>query len=169
MGMRRRAAARQIAETYSEKRLSTRTASTASTSCAGSAGSAPLSLLPRRVAMVFSPSASSRISDTEAVPPAARVAPAQSMPSAIKSATMRLLVASSSSPSGPANRTLRPEARGGDGRIGGAAAAGDDEIGGVDFGAGRREGLHAHDDVLHGNAGAEDRRAFRPFGALSQS
>jgi len=42
-------------------------------------------------------------------------------------------------------------------RVRGAAAAGDDEVGGRHLGAGRREILHAHHDVLHRNAGAQNR------------
>ena len=60
--------------------------------------------------MVFSPAASSRMSDTEAVPPATRTAPLQSTPSLVRSVTMRLLTWSSLPPSGPA-KAARPPRR----------------------------------------------------------
>src|ERR1035437_1237361 len=108
IGILRACAARHTAVTKSGNRLSTSTASTSATSLAASTGSTLPSFTPRLVAMVFSPSASSKISDTEAVPPSIRTAPLQSMPSALRSVTMRLLTWSSLPPSGPANATRPP-------------------------------------------------------------
>src|ERR1700690_1674924 len=99
---------RTTAVTNSGNRLSTSTASASATSPAASGGSTLPRLTPRRVAMVFSPVASSRISDTEAVPFFMRATPLQSMPSLARSARMRLLTWSSVSPSGPANATRPP-------------------------------------------------------------
>ena len=124
---------------------------------------------PRRVAMVFSPSASSKISDTEAVPPSTRTAPLQSMPSAVKFANDAVadLVVGAAERSGEGHAPAQP--RDGDRGIGGAAAAGDDEFRGRDLGAGRGKILHAHDDVLHRDAGAQDFRSLFCRRAFSQS
>src|SRR5262249_55937273 len=109
-GIFRSRAARHTALTNSGKRLSTRTASTSATSAAASFGRARPRLTPRRVAMVFSPEASSRMSETDAAPPSTRTAPLQSTPSLPRSARIRLLTASSVPPSGPAKAT-RPFSR----------------------------------------------------------
>src|SRR5450755_1640244 len=108
IGIWRACAARHTAVTNSGNRLSTSTASASATSPAGSGGSTLPRLTPRRVAMVFSPVASSRISDTEAVPSFMRTTPLQSMPSLARSARMRLLTWSSPPPSGPAKPTRPP-------------------------------------------------------------
>src|SRR5262249_48067563 len=55
--------------------------------------------------MVFSPVASRRINETDAVPPSTRSTPLQSTPSFCRSERMRLLVASALPPSGPAKAT----------------------------------------------------------------
>jgi len=107
-GSLRALAARAIAVTNSGKRLSIRTASACATRAAASRGRAPSSPWPRRVAMDFSPPASSKMSETDAPAPATRSTPVQSTPSAARSATMRALIASSSPPSGPAKRASPP-------------------------------------------------------------
>ncbi len=52
------------------------------------------------------------------------------------------------------------QARDGDRGVGRTAATGDDEFRCRNLGAGCREILHAHDDVLHRDAGAQDFRSF---------
>src|SRR5215467_2756512 len=104
-GIFRWRAVRHTAHTNSGKRLSTRTASTSATNAAVSFGRARPRLTPRRVAMVFSPEASSRMSETDAVPPSTRTALVQSMPSLPRSDRIRLLTVSSAPPSGPAKAT----------------------------------------------------------------
>src|SRR6185437_8928207 len=101
-------AALQTAQTNSGKRLSTRTASAPATNADASGGNASPSRSPRRVAIVFSPWPSSRINDTDAVAPATRTTPLQSMPSAESSAMMRVLMSSWLPPSGPAKRVSPP-------------------------------------------------------------
>ena len=66
------------------------------------AGPAPLSPLSRRVAIIFSPSASSMMVETEERAPATRTAPEQSMPSFSSAATISFAVLSSLPPSAPA-------------------------------------------------------------------
>src|SRR5262249_27755713 len=109
-GIFRSRAARHTALTNSGKRLSTRTASTSATSVEASFGRARPRLTPRRVAMVFSPEASSRMSETDAIPPSTRTAPVQSMPSSPRSDRIRLLTASLVPPSGPV-KAMHPFSR----------------------------------------------------------
>ena len=80
---------------------------------------------------------------------------------------MRLLTASPDAAEGPGEGCAATKPRDSYRRVGGASAAGDDEFACRYFGAGGREVLHAHDDVLHGDAGAENFWFLRR--ALNQS
>ena len=77
------------------------------------------------------------MSDTEAVPPSTRTAPLQSMPSRfqVRDDAIAHVVAAAAERAGEGDAPAEPRDR--DRGIGRAAAAGDDEFGGMHFGAGR--------------------------------
>ena len=81
---------------------------------------------------------------------------------------MRSLTSSSWPPSGPAKGHAPAQPRDRDRGVGGAAAAGDDEIRCLHLGAGAGKFFDPHDDVLHRDAGAEDLRGCLPC-SVSQS
>src|SRR5262249_23308403 len=62
----------------------------------------------RRVAIVFSPSVSTKIKDTEEIAPGTRMASLQSIFSRIRLSRMRLAISSSFAPRGPAKLTRPP-------------------------------------------------------------
>ena len=117
-----------------------------------------MSLRPwsRRVAIIFSPAASIKISDTEEIAPGTRTALLQSMFSRRRLSTMRSseFVVVVAERAGEADRAAKPGRR--NGGIAGLAAAGDQEFRRLHLAAGVGEFVDPHHDILHGAAGAEN-------------
>ena len=123
---------------------------------AGSGGAISPRPWSRRVAIIFSPAASIRISDTEDVAPgyAQHVAAIDVLAGEAVADAVGELVVMVAERAGETHAPAQPRDR--DRGVAGLTADGDDKIRCLRLGAGVGKFVDPHHDILHGAAGAED-------------